>query len=89
MAVLAGRRGYGFAGRPDSGVAVMLIFRRAMIAAETIKTTPLAQAESAVLGALAEIGYTVPTPIPASVRNDVVSLTLYIRNYAHESGRRV
>lgn len=60
----------------------MLIFRRAMIAAETIKTAPPAQAESAVLGALAEIGYTVPTPIPPSVRIDVVSLTLYLRNYA-------
>lgn len=53
-----------------------------MIAAETIKTAPPAQAESAVLGALAEIGYTVPTPIPPSVKSDVVSLTLYLRNYA-------
>lgn len=49
---------------------------------------PVEKAESIVLGALAAVGYTVPTPIPLSVRSDVVSLTLYIRNYAHESGRQ-
>ena len=66
----------------------MLIFRRCMLVAMLTEDAPAEKAESIVLGALAAIGYTVPTPIPQSVKDDVVSLTLYIRNYAHESGRR-
>ena len=88
MDVLAGRRGYGLAGRPDRGVAGMLIFRRCMLVAMLTEDEPPEKAESIVLGALAAVGYTVPTPIPANVKNDLVALTLYIRNYAHESGRR-
>jgi hypothetical protein len=49
---------------------------------------PAEKAEGIVLGALAAVGYAVPTPIPQSVKSDVVSLTLYIRNFAYESGRR-
>jgi len=37
------------------------------------------KAEGIVLSALAAVGYTAPTPMPT---DDVVSLTLYIRNYA-------
>lgn len=66
----------------------MLIFRRCMLVAMLTEDAPPDKAESIVLGALAAIGYTVPTPIPPSVRSDLVALTLYIRNYAHESGRR-
>ena len=66
----------------------MLIFRRAMLVAMMTEDAPPEKAEGIVLGALAAIGYTVPTPIPAAVKNDVVGLTLYIRNYAHEYGKR-
>jgi len=66
----------------------MLIFRRCMLVAMLTEDAPPEKAEGIVLGALAAVGYTVPTPIPANVKSDVVSLTLYIRNYAHESGRR-
>jgi len=83
--VLAGRRGYGFAGRLNCVVADMLIFRRCMLVAMLTEDAPPEKAESIVLGALAAIGYIVPTPIPIS---DVGALTLYIRNYAHEYGKR-
>ena len=63
----------------------MLIFRRAMLVAMLTEDAPPDKAESIVLGALAAIGYTVPTPIP---NGDLVALTLYIRNYAHEYGKR-
>lgn len=66
----------------------MLIFRRCMLVAMLTEDAPPDKAESIVLGALAAVGYTVPTPIPSSVRSDVVALTLYIRNYAHEYGKR-
>jgi len=66
----------------------MLIFRRCMLVAMLTEDAPPEKTEGIVLGALAAVGYTVPTPIPAHVKSDVVSLTLYIRNYAHESGRR-
>jgi hypothetical protein len=66
----------------------MLIFRRCMLVAMLTEDAPPDKAESIVLGALAAIGYTVPTPIPANVKSDVVSLTLFIRNYAHEYGKR-
>lgn len=66
----------------------MLIFRRAMLVAMMTEDAPPEKAEGIVLGALDAIGYTVPTPIPQSVKSDVVSLTLYIRNFAYESGRR-
>ena len=66
----------------------MLIFRRCMLVAMLTEDAPPEKTESIVLGALAAIGYTVPTPIPPSVRSDVVALTLYIRNYAHEYGKR-
>jgi hypothetical protein len=66
----------------------MLIFRRCMLVAMLTEDAPAEKAESIVLGALAAVGYTVPTPIPANVKSDVVSLTLYIRNYAHEYGKR-
>jgi hypothetical protein len=56
----------------------MLIFRRAMLVAMMIEDAPPEKAEGIVLGSLAAIGYTVPTPIP----QDVVALTHYIRNYA-------
>lgn len=85
MDVLVGRRGYGFAGRPNCVVAGMLIFRRCALVAMLAEDAPPEKAESIVLGALAAIGYTVPTPIPTS---DVGALTLYIRNYAHEYGKR-
>ena len=60
----------------------MLIFRRAMLAAMMTEDAPAEKAESIVLGALASVGYTVPTPIPLPILQDVVALTLYIRNYA-------
>ena len=60
----------------------MLIFRRAMLAAMMTEDAPPEKAESIVLGALASVGYTVPTPIPLPILQDVVALTLYIRNYA-------
>jgi len=63
----------------------MLIFRRCMLVAMLTEDAPAEKAEGIVLGALAAIGYTVPTPIP---KGDVVALTLYIRNYAHEYGKR-
>ena len=66
----------------------MLIFRRCMLVAMLTEDAPPDKAEDIVLGALAAIGYTVPTPIPPSVRSDVVALTLYIRNYANEYGKR-
>jgi hypothetical protein len=56
----------------------MLIFRRAMLVAMLTEDAPPEKAESIVLGALAAVGYTVPTPIP----QDVVALTHYIRNHA-------
>lgn len=46
---------------------------------------PPEKQESIVLGALAAIGYTVPTPIPLG---DVESLTIYIRTHAHDFNRR-
>ena len=85
MDVLAGRRDYGLAGRLDCVVVGMLIFRRCMLVAMLTEDAPPDKAESIVLGALAAIGYTVPTPIP---KGDLVALTLYIRNYAHEYGKR-
>ena len=88
MDILAGRRGYDFAGHLDRVVDDMLIFRRCMLVAMLTEDAPIEKAESIVLGALAAIGYTVPTPIPANVKSDVVSLTLFIRNYAHEYGKR-
>jgi hypothetical protein len=66
----------------------MLIFRRCMLVAMLTEDAPVEKVESVVLGALASVGYTVPTPIPAAVKNDVAALTLYIRNYAHEHGKR-
>jgi len=56
-----------------------------MLVAMLTEDAPPEKAEGIVLGALASIGYTVPTPIP---KGDVVALTLYIRNYAHEYGKR-
>jgi hypothetical protein len=56
----------------------MLIFRRAMMVAMLTEDAPPEKAEGIVLGSLAAIGYTVPTPLP----KDVASLTLYIRNHA-------
>ena len=58
----------------------MLIFRRAMLVAMMTEDAPPEKAESIVLGSLAAIGYTVPTPLP----KDVASLTLYIRNHAEQ-----
>jgi hypothetical protein len=86
--VLVVRRGYGPVGYLDCVVAVMLIFRRCMLVAMLTEDAPPEKAEAIVLGALATLGYTVPTPIPAHVKSDVVSLTLFIRNYAHEYGKR-
>ena len=60
----------------------MLIFRRAMFVAMMTEDAPAEKAESIVLGALAAIGYTIPTPLPMPILQDVVGLTLYIRNYA-------
>jgi hypothetical protein len=88
MDILAGRRGYGLAGRADCVADGMLIFRRCMLVAMLTEDAPAEKAEGIVLGALAAVGYTVPTPIPAHVKSDVVSLTLFIRNYAHEYGKR-
>jgi hypothetical protein len=86
--ILAGYRDYGFSCHPDRVVADMLIFRRAMLVAMMTEDAPPEKAEGIVLGALASVGYTVPTPIPTAVKNDVAALTLYIRNYAHEHGKR-
>lgn len=88
MDVLVGRRGYGLAGRSDRVADGMLIFRRCMLVAMLTEDAPPEKTEGIVLGALAAVGYTVPTPIPANVKNDVAALTLYIRNYAHEHGKR-
>ena len=60
----------------------MLIFRRAMLVAMMSEDAPVEKAEGIVLGALAAIGYTIPTPLPVPILQDVVGLTLYIRNYA-------
>lgn len=60
----------------------MLIFRRAMLVAMMTEDAPAEKAESIVLGALAAVGYTVPTPILKPILSDVVVLTLYIRTYA-------
>ena len=60
----------------------MLIFRRAMLVAMMTEDAPAEKAEAIVLGSLASIGYTVPTPLPVPILQDVVALTLYIRNYA-------
>lgn len=60
----------------------MLIFRRAMLVAMMTEDAPPEKAEGIVLGALAAIGYIVPTPLPVPILQDVVALTLYIRNYA-------
>lgn len=57
----------------------MLIFRRCMLVAMLTEDAPPEKAEGIVLGSLAAIGYTAPTPMPT---DDVVSLTLYIRSYA-------
>ena len=60
----------------------MLIFRRAMLVAMMTEDAPPEKAEGIVLGSLAAIGYTIPTPLPVPILQDVVGLTLYIRNYA-------
>ncbi len=60
----------------------MLIFRRCMLVAMLTEDAPAEKTESIVLGALAAVGYTVPTPLPVPILQDVVGLTLYIRNYA-------
>ena len=60
----------------------MLIFRRCMLVAMLTEDAPPEKAEAIVLGALASVGYTVPTPIPLPILQDVVALTLYVRNYA-------
>jgi hypothetical protein len=80
--VLASRSGYDFAGCPDRVVADMLIFRRCMLVAMLTEDAPPEKAEGIVLGALAAVGYTIPTPLPVPILQDVVGLTLYIRNYA-------
>jgi len=67
---------------PDCVVAYMLIFRRAMLVAMMTEDAPPEKAEGIVLGALASVGYTIPTPLPMPILQDVVGLTLYIRNYA-------
>jgi len=64
---------------PDCVVDGMLIFRRAMLVAMMTRGVLPEKAEGIVLSALAAVGYTAPTPMPT---DDVVSLTLYIRNYA-------
>ena len=82
MDALAGCMDYGLAGlagRVNRAVADMLIFRRAMLVAMMTREAPPEKAESIVLGSLAAIGYTAPTPMPTG---DVVSLTLYIRSHA-------
>ena len=66
----------------DRMVACMLIFRRAMLVAMMTEDAPPEKAEGIVLGALASVGYTIPTPLPMPILQDVVALTLYIRNYA-------
>jgi len=53
-----------------------------MLVAMLTEDAPAEKAESIVLGALASVGYTVPTPIPVPILQDVVALTLYVRNYA-------
>ena len=60
----------------------MLIFRRCMLVAMLTEDAPPEKAEGIVLGALASIGYTISTPLPVPILQDVVALTLYIRNYA-------
>jgi hypothetical protein len=60
----------------------MLIFRRCMLVAMLTEDAPPEKAEGIVLGALASVGYTIPTPLPVPILQDVVGLTLYIRNYA-------
>jgi hypothetical protein len=80
--VLAGRERDRTTRYSDCVVAGMLIFRRAMLAAMMTEDAPAEKAESIVLGALASVGYTVPTPIPLPILQDVVALTLYVRNYA-------
>jgi hypothetical protein len=80
--ILAGRQRDRAARYPNRVVADMLIFRRAMLAAMMTEDAPPEKAEGIVLGALAAVGYTVPTPIPSPILQDVVALTLYIRNYA-------
>jgi len=60
----------------------MLIFRRAMLVAMMAEDAPLEKAEGIVLGALASVGYTIHTPLPLPILQDVVALTLYVRNYA-------
>jgi hypothetical protein len=47
-----------------------------MLVAMLTEDAPAEKAEGIVLGALAAVGYAVPTPIPQSVKSDVVSLTL-------------
>ena len=82
MDILAGRRRDRAAGHLDHRADDMLIFRRAMLAAMMTEDAPPEKAEGIVLGALASVGYTVPTPIPLPILQDVVALTLYVRNYA-------
>ena len=53
-----------------------------MLVAMMTEDAPPEKAESIVLGALAAVGYTVPTPLPMPILQDVVGLTLYLRNYA-------
>jgi len=53
-----------------------------MLVAMLTEDAPAEKAEAIVLGALAAVGYTVPTPIPLPILQDVVALTLYVRNYA-------
>ena len=60
----------------------MLIFRRAMLVAMMTEDAPPEKAEAIVLGALAAVGYTVPTPLPMPILHDVVGLTLDLRNYS-------
>ena len=53
-----------------------------MLVAMLTEDAPPEKAEGIVLGALAAIGYTISTPLPVPILQDVVALTLYIRNYA-------
>ena len=53
-----------------------------MLVAMMTEDAPPEKAEAIVLGALAAVGYTVPTPLPMPILQDVVGLTLYLRNYA-------
>jgi hypothetical protein len=79
MDVLVGRWRDRTTRYSDCVVACMLIFRRAMLVAMMTRGVLPEKAEGIVLSALAAVGYTAPTPMPT---DDVVSLTLYIRNYA-------